>query len=109
MVGKMYTRKMRKNYLSVILEVEFHAILVQKYYFHNSTHYISEVEDIMLEIKDIIDSETSFTLKHGRGKNQFGWLYFSVNENEYIAQMRQQYVAKSTCNTVYFQRFVQVK
>ena len=63
----------------------------------------------MLEITDIIDSETSFTLKHGRGKNQFGWLYFSVNENEYIAQMRQQYVAKSTCNTVYFQRFVQLK
>ena len=51
----------------------------------DSTHYISAVEDIILEITDIIDSEISFTLKHGKGKNQFGWLYFSVNENEYIA------------------------
>ena len=46
---------------------------------------MSAVKDIMLKITDIIDSEISFTLKHGKGKNQFGWLYFSVNENEYIA------------------------
>ena len=51
----------------------------------NSTHHLSAVKDIILEIRDIIDSEIYFTLKHGRGKNQFGWLYFSVNENEYIA------------------------
>ena len=55
------------------------------YLYRNTTHHLSSVKDIILEIRDIIDSEISFTLKHGRGKSQFGWLYFSVNENEYIA------------------------
>ena len=49
------------------------------------TRYINVAKDIILIITDTVDSQICFSLKQGRGKNQFGWLYFSVNENEYIA------------------------
>ena len=86
MVGKMYTRKMPKNYLRVALMIGLYGnVYTSNILTCYSTRYINVAKDIILIITDTVDSQICFSLKQGRGKNQFGWLYFSVNENEYIA------------------------